>query len=93
MSPYLKSFMKQYREEDRSYPSPEIQLCWRLEALESRLEELVDKDFAYGGAFACSEEDIQYSSPEYFWSVRHIKKAIESVEYDLKYKYGIIPEE
>ena len=93
MNPYLKKFMKQYQEEDRSYPSPEMQLCWRLDALITRLEELVDADFAYGGAFACSEEDIKYSSPEYFCSARHIKKAIEFVENELKYKYGIIPEE
>ena len=59
MNPYLKSFMKQYQEEDRSYPPPELQLCLRLDTLEARLEELADLDFAYSSSYSCSQEDIR----------------------------------
>ncbi len=92
MNPYLKSFMKQYCEEDRSYPSPEMQACWRLEELESRLEELSDSDIAYESPLILTEEDIKYSLPEHLSSIRHIKAAIEFVEFELRDKYGIVPE-
>ena len=93
MNPYLKCFMKQYQEEDRSYPPPELQLCLRLDTLEARLEELADLDFAYSSSYSCSEEDIKYSSPEHLYSIFNIKKAIELTESELIHKYGVFPEE
>ena len=93
MTPFLKSFIKQYDEEDRSYPPPELQLCLKLDALETRLEELADKDYAYGSTYSCSDEDMKYAIPEDLCSVFDIKKAIAYVKSELTYRYGIVPEE
>ena len=51
---------------DRSYPSPEEQLLWRLDDLNNKLEELTEKDAPYRGWERLTDNDIRYAIPEYF---------------------------
>ena len=51
---------------DRSYPSPEEQLFWRLDDLKYKLEELTEKDAPYRGWDRLTDNDIRYAIPEYF---------------------------
>lgn len=77
-------------EDDFSYPSPKVQLLWRLEELKTRYEELIDEDFAYQNSLILMEDDLRYALPENLHSIRHIKAAIELAELDLREKYGIL---
>lgn len=86
MSYFLKKSVNKYLEEDNSYPSPEKQLRWRLEELQSRLEELENDEFAYENPLILMEDDIRYALPEHLCSIRHIIKAIEFAEADLQEK-------
>ena len=45
---------------DWSYPAPEMQLLWRLDDLQDRLEELIAKDAPYRDGYIYSEDDIRY---------------------------------
>ena len=47
---------------DRSYPSPEEQLLWRLDDLNYKLEELTEKDAPYRGWERLTDNDIRYDS-------------------------------
>ena len=75
-------------DDDYSFPSPERELFWRLDDLESRLEELSSKK-------TCQErhlvvhDDIRYALPEHLVTVYEVKRAIEVAKDDLRNKYGI----
>lgn len=62
--------------EERSYPSPELQLEWRLEGLLDRLEEFGP------GAEECraryTEDDLKYACPEDLLTREAVLAAIET---------------
>lgn len=74
---------------DRSYPSPEEQLLWRLDDLNYKLEELTEKDAPYRGWERLTDNDIRYAIPEYFENIEDVERAIELALEDLKNKYDI----
>ena len=74
---------------DRSYPSPEEQLLWRLDDLNYKLEELTEKDAPYRGWERLTDNDIRYAIPEYFENIADVERAIELAFEDLKNKYDI----
>ena len=94
-----------YRE-DYSYPSPEMQLRWRIEDLKSRLEDIsrggygVTAHYYMGCRF--SKEDLAYAPPEYFSRASDIMTAIstaeeklavmEAEESDIQLKETTVPE-
>lgn len=90
MSYFSREAINKYYKDDCSYPSPEMQLRWRLEELKARYEELVEADFAYKNPLILMEDDLRYALPEDLHSIRHIKSAIELAEFELRDKYGII---
>ena len=65
-------------EEDHSYPTPELQLIWRLEDLERRLEELNSgmgiKKF---GDCRLSKQEVEYALPEDLSEIEDIVYAID----------------
>lgn len=74
---------------DWSYPAPEMQLLWRLDDLQERLEELIVKDAQYRDGYIYSEDDIRYALPEYFRDISKVERAIELAKDDLVTKYGL----
>ena len=75
---------------DHSYTPPEMQLLWRLEDLEDRLEELSQQQTGIrdeGVSF--SESDLRYVLPKHFYSVSDVQKAIDLAISDLAERYGI----
>ena len=74
---------------DRSYPSPEEQLLWRLDDLNYKLEELTEKDAPYRGWERLTDNDIRYAIPGYFENIADVERAIELALEDLKNKYDI----
>ena len=93
---YFLDLAKNYIEYDfdRSYPSPEEQLFWRLDDLKYKLEELTEKDAPYRGWERLTDNDIRYAIPEYFETISDVERAIELAIEDLKNKYDIeIPDE
>lgn len=74
--------------EDHSYPSPEMQLQWRIEDLFNRLEELhhgmCNKEtFDYSDCRR-SRTDIEYALPETLSNVDDIITAIAIAKYKLQ---------
>ena len=72
-----------YRE-DHSYPSPELQLKWRIEDLRIRLEDISKGKYGiiahcYTG-FRYSKDDLSYIPPEYFCRESDIMDAITIAE-------------
>lgn len=72
-----------YRE-DHSYPSPELQLKWKIEDLRSRLEDISNgkhsiRAHCYTGC-RCSKDDLSYTPPEYFCRETDIMDAIAIAE-------------
>ena len=93
----MKLFSQEYAytdyDDDLSYPTPEFQLQMRLVELKHRLEELSDQSTAFNNPYILTDNDLRYVLPEHLHSVRHVKKAIELVEFDLLNDYGIKLEE
>ena len=73
---------------DYSYPSPERELFWRMDDLESRLEELIGKN-GYCESHITVPDDIRYNLPEHTGTISEVKRAIEFAKNDLREKYGI----
>ena len=73
---------------DYSYPSPEMELFWRMDDLESRLEELRIKNACYESHITVAD-DIRYDLPEHLGTISEVKRAIEFAKNDLREKYGI----
>ena len=74
---------------DWSYPAPEMQLLWRLDVLQDRLEELIAKDAPYRDGYIYSEDDIRYALPEHLYDIGKVERAIELAKDDLVNKYGL----
>lgn len=74
---------------DWSYPAPEMQLLWRLDDLQDRLEELIAKDAPYRDGYIYSEDDIRYALPEHLFDIGKVERAIELAKDDLVNKYGL----
>ena len=74
---------------DWSYPGPEMQLLWRLDDLQDRLEELIAKDAPYRDGYIYSEDDIRYALPEHLFDIGKVERAIELAKDDLVNKYGL----
>ncbi len=74
---------------DWSYPGPEMQLLWRLDDLQDRLEELIAKDAPYRNWDIYAEDDIRYSLPEHLFDIGKVERAIELAKDDLVNKYGL----
>lgn len=70
--------------EDYSYPSPEMQLRWRIEDLQSRLEDIAGDNYGVTAHYymGCrySKEDLAYAPPEYFSRASDIMTAISIAE-------------
>ena len=80
-------------EEDNSYPSPERQLIWRLEDLQSRLEELKENGEPHrykDDGLRLTDDDIRYAIPEYFVRIVDVERAIDLAISDLQLKYNIV---
>lgn len=74
---------------DWSYPAAEIQLLWRLDDLQDRLEELITKDAPYRDGCMYSEDDIRYALPERLFDIGKVERAIEFVKDEMVNKYGL----
>ena len=74
---------------DWSYPGPEMQLLWRLDDLQDRLEELIAKDAPYGNWDMYAEDDIRYSLPEHLYDIGKVERPIELAKDDSVNKYGL----
>lgn len=74
---------------DWSYPAPKMQLLWRLDDLQDRLEELIAKDAPYRDGYIYSEDDIRYALPEHLYDIGKVERAIELAKDDLVNKYGL----
>lgn len=72
--------------EDLSYPSPEMQLQWRIEELFLRLEELHYESFDYSDC-RLSRNDIEYALPEHLSNVDDIITAIAIAKYKLQHAF------
>lgn len=72
-----------YRE-DYSYPSPEMQLRWRIEDLKSRLADIAGGSYGVTAHYYIdcrfSKEDLAYTPPEYFSRASDITTAISIAE-------------
>ena len=70
--------------EDYSYPSPEMQLRWRIEDLQSRLADITGDNYAVTAHYymGCRypKEDLVYASPECFSRACDIMAAISIAE-------------
>ncbi len=75
---------KMYDDFDKSCISPLTQLLWRLEDLESRLEDLIRQGASYSGWSRLSNKDIRYLLPEHFGTICDVEKAIDFVKQDLQ---------
>ncbi|MGN0734780.1 MAG: hypothetical protein ACI4LP_03080 [Anaerovoracaceae bacterium] len=73
---------------DYSYTSPERELFWRMDDLESRLDELRSKNACYESHITVPD-DIRYALPEHLGTISEVKRAIEYARNDLSDKYGI----
>ena len=73
---------------DYSYPSSKREVFWRMDDLESRLEELRSKNACYE-SHVTVPDDIRYALPEHLGTVHEVKRAIELAKNDLRDKYGI----
>lgn len=70
--------------EDHSYPSPEVQLKWRIEELRSRLEDISTGNYGITAHsfMGCrfSRDDLAYTPPEYFSRESDIMEALAIAE-------------
>ena len=73
---------------DYSYPSSKREVFWRMDDLESRLEELRSKNACYESHITVPD-DIRYALPEHLGTISEVKRAIEFTRNDLREKYGI----
>ena len=70
--------------EDYSYPSPEMELRWRIDDLKERLDEISKGNYGITAHYfmGCqfSDEDLTYTPPEYFSRASDILAAISIAE-------------
>ena len=75
---------------DCSYTSPQMQLMWRLEDLQERLEKLTEKRRINEDRVTFSEDDLRYVLPKAFVTAGDVKAAINLAICDLQERYGIV---
>ena len=87
---YYTNLAAEFLDEDSdySYPSPEMELFWRMDDLESRLEKLRGKNACYESHITVPDE-IRYALPEHLGTISEVKRALEFAINDLRDKYGI----
>ena len=87
---YYTNLAAAYMNEDGeySYPSSKREVFWRMDDLESRLEELRSKNACYE-SHVTVPDDIRYALPEHLGTVSEVERAIEFARNDLRDKYGI----
>ena len=71
---------------DRSYPTPEKQLLWRLDDLYDRLDFLTEAGASYNSRTRLSDDDIRYAVPNYFDNISDIERAIELAMSELNFQ-------
>lgn len=71
---------------DRSYPTPEKQLLWRLDDLYDRLDFLTEAGASYNSRTRLSDDDIRYAVPNYFEHIADVENAIELAMSELNFK-------
>ena len=89
---YFSNLAAQYvpNDHDHSYTPPEKQLLWRLEELEDRYHELINRKTGKRDEGACfSKDNLRHVLPEHFLSASDVRKAIDLAVSDLKERYGI----
>lgn len=71
---------------DKSYPTPEKQLLWRLDDLYDTLDFLVETGASYNSGTRLSDDDISYAVPNYFDNISDIERAIELAMSELNFQ-------
>ena len=79
---------------DKSHPSPEQRLFWRIEELELRLVELYLNEEVWHDEYGfedcrLSDEDIRYTLPEHLYNIYEVERAIELAKEELLVKWGV----
>lgn len=74
---------------DRSYPSPERQLLWRLDDLCEALSSLPPDDVPFGFHDRYCDEELRYVPTEMLTDPAAIERAIELAKADLVNKYHL----
>ena len=85
--------------EDNGFPSPEMELLWRLDDLKDQLEELIADGAPYQSGYIYTDDDIRCALPEhlcyisddreYIGGISMVERAIELTKEDLLNKYRI----
>ena len=80
--------------EDHSYPSPELQLKWRIEDLRSRLEDISTGNYGitahcFMGCRFSRDNLVAYTPPEYF--SRKAKQTQRSIQGNLLFGTFLMP--
>ena len=85
--------------EDNGFPSPELDLLWRLDSLKEQLEELITNGAPYRSGYIYTDDDIRRTLPEhlcyvsddqeYVGGTSMVERAIELAKEDLLNEYGI----
>ncbi|MED9969640.1 MAG: hypothetical protein UFA98_06475 [Ruminococcus sp.] len=85
--------------EDNGFPSPEMELLWRLDDLKDQLEELIADGAPYQSGYNYTDDDIRCALPEhlcyvsddqlYIGDISMVKRAIELAKKDLLNEYRI----
>lgn len=85
--------------EDNGFPSPELDLLWRLDSLKEQLEELIANGAPYRSGYIYTDDDIRRTLPEhlcyvsddqeYVGGTSMVERAIELAKEDLLNEYGI----
>jgi len=87
MGVYTEMTIENNRREDHSYPSPEKQLRWRIEDMQSRLEDISTGNYGviahYYMGCQYTKEELAYAPPEYFSRISDILTAISIAEQKL----------
>ena len=87
MSYYSELAINDAYHENHSYPSPELQLKWRIEDLRSRLEDICAGNYGITAHYfmGCrfSKDDLAYTPPEYFSRESDIMDALDIAEESL----------
>lgn len=74
---------------DVSYSDHKMQLLWRYEDLQDRLEELQETGAAYSNSTRYTRDDLRYALPRDLMTVRDVVDAVEMVSEELLERYKI----
>ena len=87
---YFAKFAAPYGEqEDRSYPSPDYQLLWRLDDLQDRYDALSRDGAPYRNGVCLSRDELRFALPTDLETVGEVEAAIRLAQEDLYTDYGI----